>query len=167
MARGISNRDDIIDSRDVIARIKELEDELTEPDGDYCYGCNLALDPPDPDDPSETDEDGRAWHLTCKEAGLRYDDGLDEEREELEALKALAEQGEAHPDWPYGAALIRESYIDGDYAFERAVDFGYISDRDSMYRWPFNNMDWRAAAEDLKADATEVDFDGVTYYVGL
>ena len=30
--------------------------------------------------------------------------------------------------------------------------------------WPNNHLDWKAAAEELQLDYTEVDFDGVTYW---
>lgn len=122
MAREITNNDDIIDSRDVIERIEELE----------------AL---------EADEE-TAIH--------------EDEVEELARLRALAEQGEQYADdWKYGAVLVRSTYF-VDYAKQYADDV--ISDmRENS--WPFNHIDWDEAADDLKIDYTEIDFDGVEYLV--
>lgn len=116
----VSNSANIIDSRDVIARIAELEAES---------------------------------------GGL--DDELDElEQEELTALRELASEGETLADWPHGETLIRDSYFE-DYARELADDIGAI---DSNASWPLNHIDWKAAAEELQVDYTEIDYDGVTYW---
>lgn len=114
----IGNNRNVIDSRDIIARIKYLEGDT---------------------------------------------DTLDEdERTELAALKSLAEEAEGYcPDWTYGATLIRDDYFE-DYARELADDIGAVN-RDST--WPNNFIDWEAAADALKQDYTEVDFDGVSYWV--
>lgn len=113
----MDNTEDIIDSRDVIALIDELE------------------------------------------AG---GDDLDEdEREELRVLSELADDGTTNvTDWPYGEALIRDSYFE-EYARQLAEDIGAV---DPAAAWPLNHVDWQAAADELKADYTELDFDGVTYW---
>jgi hypothetical protein len=129
IARIISNRDDIIDSRDVIERIEELESLL-----------------------QDVAEDGG-------DTEGHYDD----DRDELAALKALAEEGYLYvPDWKYGAALIRDSYFE-EYAEEFAHDIGAI-DRGAGYGWPLTHLDWAAAAAALKMDFIELEFDGVTYW---
>ena len=92
MANAISNTDNTIDSRDVIARIEELEAERSEieedPETEYIEACKNVKD---------------------------FDES--EEGQELIALKTLAEQGEDYaPDWKYGAQLIHEDY------FEEAMD---------------------------------------------
>ena len=112
----ITNSDDIIDSRDVIARIDELE-------------------------------------------GM--DERDDDEDAELAALKALAEEGEASPDWTYGETLIRESYFQ-EYAQQLAEDIGAI---DPKATWPMNCIDWEQAAKELRYDYTTIDFDGVEYLI--
>lgn len=112
--RGISNSDDVIDSRDVIARIADLEGTEDE-----------------------------------------------EEQAELKALEVLAEEGEGSPDWHHGETLIRDSYFE-DYARELAEDIGAIQPNAA---WPNNCIDWERAAEELKADYFEVDYDGVTYLI--
>lgn len=110
----------IIDSRDIIARIEELE---------------------------SVQED---------------DNFLEDEAEELKALKELAEEGEnASPDWTFGATLISDDYFE-DYAREFAEDIGAMPDTNS---WPARCIDWAQAAEELQVDYTPVDFDGETYWV--
>ena len=122
MPNPIDNSMDVIDSRDVIARIEELEN--------------------DRDD---------------KNVGL-----LEIEVAELEALTALADEASDYaPDWQYGATLIRDSYFE-DYAQELAEDIGAI---DSNATWPNNCIDWERATRELQMDYTEVDFDGVTYWI--
>lgn len=110
----ISNADDVIDSRDVIERIKQLDGT----------------------------EDG-------------------DEKTELAALVALAEEGESSPDWSYGETLIRDTYFK-EYAQELADDIGAI---DRNAKWPVNCIDWEEAASQLQQDYTSIDFDGVTYWI--
>lgn len=124
MAEEINNSMDIIDSRDVIARIDELESEI-----------------------ESAEEDG--------------EEPDDEMVEELEVLKALADEAGDSPDWPYGEALIRDSYFE-DYAQELAEDIGAI---DRGASWPNNCIDWEWAARELQHDYIAVDFDGVTYWI--
>lgn len=130
----IDNGQDIIDSRDVIARIEALQDELAE----------CAHDPE---------------AMASDDAVIVCD--LWAEHEELIALKALAEEGEASPDWQYGEALIRDSYFT-EYAHELAEDIDAVNKSAS---WPLNHIDWEAAAEALQADYVNCDFDGVTYWI--
>lgn len=114
----IENTQDVIDSRDIIDRIAELEAEGEE-----------ALD--------------------------------EDERGELVALKDLALDGETNvPDWPYGETLIRDDYF-VTYAQQLADDIGATN---SDQGWPLGFIDWDAAADALKMDYTELDFDGVTYW---
>ncbi len=121
MTREISKWDDIIDSRDVIARIEELH--------------ALAED----------------------EFGLAEDEAA-----ELRQLEALAAQGEQYAeDWRHGEALIRESYFVA-YAQELAEET-VEGMRD--LQWPFTHIDWEAAADELRVDYSEIEFDGVAYLI--
>ena len=79
-----------------------------------------------------------------------------DEAEELRALKALADQCEGYGDWEHGETLIARSYFQ-TYAQELAADIGAI---DPSASWPLNCIDWEAAAKELEADYTAVDFDG-------
>ena len=91
------NSMDVIDSRDIIARIDDLESEATD-------DTNVEI--------GEANEALKEW----KEENLK----------ELESLKSLAEEGEGSPDWNYGETLIRDTYFE-DYAQELAEDIGAIN----------------------------------------
>lgn len=115
----IDNNQDILDSRDIITRIDELEAE-----------------------------------------GLGGPLGV-EDQEELETLQGVAKDAEGSPDWVYGEALIRDSYFQ-EYAQELAEDCGMV---DGTAKWPMSCLDWAAAAEELKADYSDIDYDGITYWI--
>lgn len=131
----ITNDGDVIDSREVIARIEWL---------------------------TEYPEDGA--------------DVADGAPSELDTLRALAEQGEHNADdWWHGEVLIRESYFE-EYAKELAREVAGIESGPSYDRqhvpfdkitesWPFRHIDWEAAADELRTDYNEVEFDGVTYLI--
>jgi len=140
MTRTVNNSQDILDSRDVIARLDELEsgrEELSE-----------ALD--DADGAGEVDD--------ARQALSEWDE---ENAEELRALKALAAEGEGSPDWMHGETLIRETYFK-EYAQQLAEDCGMLENADT---WPGRCIDWKQAAKELKQDYFSVDFDGVDYWV--
>jgi hypothetical protein len=138
--REINNSEDIIDSMDIIARIEELESEREDLLSEATDDPNIEI--------NEAKENLKAW------------DGS-EEATELKILKALAEEGESSPDWQCGETLIRESYFK-EYAQQLADDIGAI-DRNAT--WPVNCIDWEEAANQLKQDYMEIDFDGVTYLI--
>lgn len=133
----IRNTDDIIDSRDIIARIEELTSERDS----FVIGAPDGSETPAPD---------------------QWAEEYPEEAEELAILERLAAQGEQYADdWSYGETLIHDDYFE-TYAEQLADDIGAI-DRDA--RWPLTHIDWAAAAEDLKQDYTSIDFDGQTYWI--
>jgi hypothetical protein len=142
MTDTISNTDDVIDSRDVIARIDELTAEI---EGAY--------------DEARGDVEEYPPIVEWME---RADNPLQDEIAELEKLKALATEAEGYAaDWHHGETLIRDSYFE-EYAQELAEDCGMI-ERD--VKWPYTCIDWEQAARELQMDYTSVDFDGVTYWV--
>ena len=119
MSNNPTKYNDVIDSRDVIARIEELE-------------------------------------------AMEAEEISADEKEELAALKAFAEEGEKYaPDWKYGEAIIRYSYFE-TYAQELADDCGMIPDG---LAWPCTCIDWERAARELQQDYTQIDFDGVAYWI--
>lgn len=141
--REVSNSDDVIDSRDVIARLEELQGERD----DLAQAVEDATELGD-SDATETAKDALAdWDS---------DNG-----DELKALKALAAEGEGFSDWPHGCTLIRDSYFK-DYAQEFADDIGAIT-KDAS--WPCTCIDWDQAADELRMDYSAIDFDGVTYWI--
>lgn len=118
-----------LDSRQLIERLEELE------------ALERSLDPAqDPDASGEG--------------------SLDEyEREELEALRELADSGIS--DWEHGAQLIPDDDFE-DYARELAEDMGVV---DPDASWPMSYIDWEAAADALRQDYTSVSFQGTDYLV--
>jgi hypothetical protein len=173
MGTTFSNSDDLIDSRDVIARIEELEgerealaDAMNEAHGELQEIARSTSDAR-----LDADEDTREAAESEYDAALEaYNSAADameewnngEGAEELKALKALADEAEGYAaDWRHGETLIRDSYFER-YAQELAEETGAI---DRKAGWPNNFIDWEAAADALKMDYTSVDFGGVDYWV--
>lgn len=155
MRNAPSNTDDVIDSRDVIARIEELESEradLAEAVSEAETDVNEAATEDDAEDAQTAHADAVTALATWHES---------DEGQELKTLKALADQCEGYGDWDYGETLIRESYFQS-YAQELAEDCGMIS---KDLAWPCTCIDWEQACRELKMDYTEVDFDGVSYFM--
>jgi len=141
MANEIYNTQDVIDSRDVIERIEELEAEKQELLDD--------IEEADEEDAPEIKEELITW--------------TDQYGEELEALKKLAKDGEDYAtDWIYGVGLIHEDYFT-EYCEELCKDIGDIPKELPWYI--ANHIDWDGVADEIKQDYTEIDFDGETYYV--
>jgi len=167
MARSIDNSQDIIDSRDVIARIEELEGDkqaLVE----AVQEAQEALDAiPEGEDREGAEEDLRTAKCELEDWTGDEEAEIDpsDDAKELACLKALADEMENETEWESGAALIRESYFE-EYAEQLAgdtCDMGKASD------WPFRHIDWEAAANELKQDYSTVTFkdedgEGVDYY---
>lgn len=131
----IDNTQDIIDSRDVESRIDELESEQEDMVSELNNG-------------EISEQDMREWDIN--------------KGRELDALRALRDQASPYSeDWKYGESLIRDSYFE-EYARELAEDTGMV---DECAAWPVRHIDWTAAADELKGDYTEVDFNGVTYWI--
>lgn len=138
MSNRPQNTDDIIDSRDVIARIEELESERD----DY-----------------EHDEDGNR-------TGLDWSQDYPEGAEELRELTELAEECEGCSDWQYGETLIAEDHFTS--YIEELIDDCYELPKEMKSgEWPWRHMsiDYDAAANEAKADYTEVSFAGRTYLI--
>ena len=182
----IDNSADIIDSRDIIKRLEDLEseredlqtpiDEAQEAYDDDEIEIENTMEQEIEEAREELGEDAGAEEVyrlarsivlqnrktTTKEsledaqAALADWDNADEYKN----LKALAEQCEGYGDWRYGETLIRDSYFT-KYAQQLADDSGAIKD-DS---WPCNCIDWEQAASELQSDYTSVEFDGTTYWM--
>ncbi len=149
MTTQLDNSQDVIDSRDVIARIAELQ-ELH----DAVSEAQAALNDMANADPTEI-EVAEAELANAQEA---FDDDL---QSELAALKSLAEEASGYAaDWEYGETLIRDSYFT-DYARELLEDIGDLP-KDLPH---YIEIDWEATARNICMDYTSVDFDGVTYWI--
>lgn len=138
-----TNMDDVIDSRDVIERIEELQGER-----------DAFVD--------EVGADSERNDVQTADARLTWAEQNPDEAAELAALEALAEEASAYAaDWQHGETLIRDSYFK-EYAQELAEDIGAINANAS---WPNNCIDWDQAARELQMDYTSVNFDNVIYWV--
>lgn len=128
-------RADVIDVRDIIARVLELRDERDE--------YNEKMGGPD------------AWD--------GVPDGEPEELAMLEGiLSELAGYGgdeEFEGDW-YPVELIADSYFQ-EYAQNLAEDCGMV---DTSASWPMNCIDWEQAARELQMDYSSIEICGVTYW---
>lgn len=159
----VNNSEDILDSRDVIARRDELQEErdaLVPP----CLAsmkclcaahlkgapiqddCDTAetYQPPDDLEGYDNIETLSAWD--------------EENAAELATLNAFIEQGSS--EWEYGETLVRDSYFQR-YAQDLAEDIGALN---REYSWPHSCIDWERAARELQMDYTSAEFDGVTYW---
>ncbi len=146
--RAIDNSQSVIDSRDIIERIEELEGELSALQSDL----------------EECDQDDTELYIGAAKA---LQDWIEDNRHELETLRKLAEEGENSPDWTYGETLVRGSYFT-EYT-EQLIDDCYemIPKEFDSGDWPYRHMsiDYDAAADELKYDYFELDYDGVTYWI--
>ncbi len=173
----ICNRDDIIDSRDLIEALEDLEseegallDEYIEAKAEEDDLAAIAFESGADRCPTERlcnaiNALSDFWGCTPEEVDdsvTAMGDHLDSFNglEELVTLRLLAEQIEDAGDYHHGLTLIRETYFT-EYAQELAEDIGAIN-KDAA--WPACHIDWEAASDALKMDYSEAEFDGVTYY---
>jgi hypothetical protein len=136
MASTISKYDDLIDIRDVIARVEHLR----------------QLHVPGPVDLGEDD------------SAIDQDD-LFAELTELETLlDDLRGNGNGDEKWEggwYPVILIRDSHFKA-YAQELAEDIGGVDPGNA--RWPCTCIDWDQAARELRMDYSSTEFRGTTYW---
>ena len=82
--------------------------------------------------------------------------------EELKSLKSVFDQAENCGDFKYGEGLIRESHF-VEYCEQLCEDIGDIPANLPWYIK--SNIDWDGVADEIKQDYTEIDFDGVIYFI--
>lgn len=145
----ITNKDNLIDSRDIIDRIKELskfqievfnEQQSIENDND------LIID--------ESDYDNDHFRFWLNEVPSS------EERDELKALLALNDECENFSDWQYGEILIHSDYW-VQYVEELLIDVGDLP-KDIPH---YIAIDWEKTADNIEMDYTRVDFYGEEYLI--
>ena len=135
-ATQVSNSQSIMDSRDLIARLAELESEHATLEKAIDKAATDAERTAAQTEIADWDED---WNYT--------------------SLKNFCAKGEQDVGkWADGVTLINDDYFT-EYAEEEAQDIGAI---DCKVTWPLNHIDWEAAAEQLKYDYSRIDWDGVT-----
>lgn len=126
---------DVIDVRDIIARVLELRDERD--------AYNEKMGSPDAWDGVP---DGEPDELNMLE-------GI------LSALAGYSEDAEFEGDW-YPVQLIAESYFQ-EYAQDLAEDCGMV---DTNASWPMNCIDWEQAALELQMDYIPIIIHDTTYW---
>lgn len=155
---GFTIGDNIIDSRDVIARIEELtaerdalQDALDEATAllQEATGDAKRLD-----DLSDLDSDV----IDAEKALAKWQDS--DEATELDALETLAAEGEASPDWRHGTTLVADSYFT-EHVMDMLADIGDLP-RDIPW---YIVIDHEATADNVKADYFNIDLDGETYWI--
>lgn len=147
-ARDLTNTADVIDVRDLVARVEELRAELEEVK-------------------DETSEQAGETPLSEWIASLNVDahpfvDSLEELATLESLLDDLAGNG-GDEQWEgawYPVTLVRDSYF-RDYAQELAEESGWVP---TDAPWPARCIDWEQAAWELRMDYTSTEFDGVTYW---
>lgn len=142
-----SNSDDIIDVRDIITRIEELEPVVS---------ALIGID--NDEEPTQFAE---AVAIVPED-----DDSVIEDVAELQKLYELMADlcgtggdEQWRGDW-YPVTMIRDSYFT-DAMIELCQDIGDLPKDIPGYLV----IDWEATAGNLKADYTSVEFSGVTYWV--
>lgn len=159
-----------LDTRDLYARKCELEslrDALNEALEKQAE-AQSALDEFNPDRPDVAPDD-EAWYEQKEELEEALSDAEsevesakvdfgDEEIEELEELETLESEISG---FMHGETMIPERDFE-DYARQFAEDIGAIPDD---ARWPCTCINWTEAADELRMDYSEVEYQGDTYLV--
>lgn len=148
-----TNADDLIDIRDVIARIEELEETKNE------FILNESSIPED-ESPSwgevieNKNETEFKWNET--DGGIE----LKQLTEFMEEFKGYGGDEQYKGDW-YPITLIRDSYWQ-EFCEDLVRDIGDLPNE--LPNYIKSNINWADVAEDLQVDYTSGEFDGVTYW---
>ena len=136
--------ENIIDSREVIARIEYLESSKE----DFMNDNEL--------------EEYPGYEL-CDEDSL-WNDWDQDEGEELDLLLKLQDEANGSSDWPYGETLInRDHWV--EYCEDLVEELGYLGDAKDLPWWITSNINWQGVADDLEADYFSVNFGDEEYLI--
>lgn len=138
----ITNNEDMLDSRDIFARIEELEEEKE----------SMLEDVPESEYGNSENEKWAAWEDSDEFTELQNLSAF------MEEFKGYGGDEQWRGDW-YPVTIIRDSYFE-EYTEELLTDIGYIS-RD-FPSWIA--IDWKKTAANVQEDYTSAEFDGVTYW---
>jgi len=155
MKTEINLDDDVLDSRDIIERIEELEAEWE----DLVVTIKEAQE-----ELAEAQEAQKAQKvLEAQEDLARAQEALEEwvndNQTELDHWKELADQCEGYGDWQHGETLIERSHWE-DYCKELAEAIGAIPED---VAWPCTCIDWEQASRELEVDYMSVEVGGYEY----
>lgn len=145
-----------LDTRDLYKRQNELEDLKGN-----LETARQELAAFDPDRPDVAPDDEEWYERKAElEGAVELAEVYfgDEEREELAEIEEIAGYCS---DFQHGEVMIPTRDFE-EYAEELASEIGAI---DHNASWPLSHIDWKAAAEELAQDYTEVEYQGTSYYV--
>lgn len=169
MTTEITFTEDVLDSRDIIARFDELETEID------ALKEELANNEEAYNEKKEELEDNVSMELEQKlkdelEAlkedvnGSRQnvDDWWESEGEEYRMLEEAIEKFGGYGDWDYGETLIHEDYW-VEYVEELCKEVGDVP---SDLPWYIADcIDWEAVADNIAVDYMTEEIKGNTYYM--
>ena len=141
----VTNRDDVIDGRDLLDKWEELKGDIEALEEDIDDKETEAGDDDGDDDTLKTEID-----KAQEELGI-----LEEEFKPFDEL--VEEVGES--TLRDGEQLINKDYFT-EYAQQMAEDCCDLKEG-----WPHSCIDWDQAAKELQQDYSCVEFDGVTFYI--
>ena len=145
----------IIDTRDLHDRLEELkdkQDEIQNKKDEIKEAEDIPYKVISPEAAKEYEEELEDLVKELEELESDFDA---DEREELNELENMESE---IPEWRHGETLIPENYWI-EYCEELCKDIGYISDD---FPW-WIEIDWSATAENIKADYSEIEYQGTTY----
>lgn len=151
-----TTNDEVIDSRDVISRIEDLESERKDLVQAVADACAICID-----SVKNNPEKYKEAQESYREANNALIDWDHDNADELKSLQDLASEGEdATSEWRHGETLIREDYW-VEYVQDLCKDIGDLPQDIPHYIV----IDWDETARNIAMDYSTISFDGVDYYI--
>lgn len=149
--------DDVIDSRDIIERIEELNDELAD-----AITAKRNEPEEDPDDATADEVDQLSADTLREVLGEDYEDDICE----LSSLREIRGECDTVPDWEYGETLINADYF-AAYIEELINDCYEMPAEMKSGNWPWRHVtiDYEAAAEEALVDYHTFSVGPHTYHI--
>lgn len=148
----------VTDSRDVIERLDELQEER---DSLLEIVATTQTDLHDHIDDLESGaEPNKSFEADVTNAELKLTEWDKEYKEELDALVDFCEScSNYNDDWSHGTPIVSEDEFT---AFAMNLASDVCSNNNA---WPFNHIAWDSAADELKSDYTLIRYDRENYYI--
>jgi hypothetical protein len=156
--------DNTIDSRSIIERHEELQDEFNALVESF-EEAKLELENIKGSESSLVEfQDAENEVGEAQEALDQFNQSFD--KDELDTLTQVISEGEDSPDWNHGETLIHEIHF-SDYIKDIIDDCYEMPKEFESGKWPWNHMemDWDGAAEEAKSDYYTIEVDGHSYYI--
>ena len=143
----VSNLCDVIDTKDILARLEELQGEYLDGEGEPITSAAQW-----------SDEDWQEQATLSNLISVVRDDANDSPEDGVTLIRET-----------YFADYIKEQYSDG--MGPELHRYDDKTGRYSLFMWddlmdmaPFSNIDWAAVADNASTDYSQIEYDGVTYY---